>query len=244
MKIIDKVVVPLVLIIILTACSELAMNSGAIATESAETVLVYVQTALAATQSALPANTSTPLALPTFALPTSSITPAASISRGFVPPPQARLDFAMTTAPKVYNRLPYISELGPSGGEYSGCVNTNDFSNAVYYGIEHPLDIVTSAFDEYFQLEEWAFTEKTTKLVGDQIKVPEVSYEVYRILPSETPAMERLRIILRDESSFRGKDYIDVRSALTHIETKSNLKYLGDFSCGLNKHWLWIHLNK
>ena len=243
MKIIDKVVLPLVLAIILTACSEVAMNSSAIATESVETALVHVKTALAETQSALPTNTSTPSPLPTSALPTFTITPAVSNSSSFVPPPQAQLDYAMATAPKVYNRLPYLSEFGPSGGEYSGCVDTNDFSNVVYYGIEHPLEKVTSAFDMYFKQEKWAFTESTTELVGDEIKVSEVSYDVYRILPSETPAFERLKIALRDESSFRGKDYIDVRLVLRHIETKSNLKSLGDFYCGLNNHWLWLHLH-
>ena len=243
MKIIDKVVTPLFLAIILTACSESAMNSSAIATESVETALVHVKTALAETQSALPTNTSTPSPLPTFVLPTFTITPAVSNSSVFVPPPQARLDYARSIAPKVYNRLPYIGEGSPSG-EYNGCVDTNDFGSLVIYAIGQPLEAVTPAFAGYFQREKWAFTEATTELVGDEIKIPQVSFDVYRILPNETPAFERLQITLRDESVFREKDHIDVRLVLTHIETKSNLKYLGDFYCGLNNHWLWIRLDK
>lgn len=219
------------------------MNSSAIATESVETALVRAKTAFVETQSALPTNTSTPSPLPTFALPTFTITPAVSSSSDFVPPPQSRLDYAMSIAPKVYNRLPYIGEGSPYG-EYNGCADTNDFSTVVYYAIGHPLDTVTSAFARYFQKEKWAFTEATTELVGDEIKVSQVSYDVYRILPNETPAFERLQIALRDESIFREKDHIDVRLVLTHIETKSNFKYLGNFYCGLNNHWLWIRLVK
>lgn len=242
MKIIDKILT-LFLAIMLTACSGVARNSGAIATESVETAFVHAKTALAETQSAMPANTSTPSPLPTFALPTFTITPAVSNSSDFVPPPQAQLDYALSIAPKVYNRFPYMGEGSPYG-EYNGCVDTHDFGNVVYYAIGHPLDTVTSAFAMYFQKERWAFTEATTELVGDEIKVPQVSFIVYRILPNETPAFERLQITLRDESIFREKDHIDVRLVLTHIETKSNFKYLGDFYCRLNNHWLWIHLDK
>jgi len=155
-------------------------------------------------------------------------------------PPADRLDYAMAIAPKVYNRLPYMNESEPSGGEYSGCADTNDFNTVVYYAIGHPLDTVTSAFDRYFQEEQWAFTDATTESISNEVR--EVSYEVYRFLPSETPAFERLRIIMRDESSFQGADYIDVRLFLVHIETKSNLGYFGDFSCRLNNRWLWNSL--
>jgi hypothetical protein len=245
MKIILKAITLLFLsAVMFMSCNSFTSPPVISPTDVMETSRSMVKTEIVATLTASPTNTAGPSPLPTFALPTFMITPAVSNPDVFVHPPEARLDYAMAIAPKVYNRLPYMSETGPYGGQYSGCANTNDFSNAVYYGIEHPLDTVTSAFDKYFQQEKWAFTETTTKLVGDQIKVPEVSYDVYRILPSETPALERLQIALRDESSFRGKDYVDVRLVLTHIETKSDLKYLGDFYCGLNNHWLWIHLDK
>lgn len=233
MKVICKVVTTLFLAVFLTACSRLSQKVSAIAT-----------TVPAEIQNALLTNTATPSPIPTFVLPIATITPVMSNPDGFVHPvPEARLDYAMATAPKVYNRLPYIGETGLYG-EYNGCADTNDFNNVVYYGIGHPLNTVTEAFAKYFQEEKWAFTEAITELVGDEIKVPQVSYEVYRILPNETPAFERLQIALRDESTFRAKDYIDVRLVLTHIETKSNVKYFNDFSCGLNNRWLWIHLVK
>jgi len=242
MKIIYKAIIPVYIAISLTACNTLPKNSVTISTEAVETTLVNVQTALSATQAAIPTNTPSPL--PTFALPTFTITPAVSNPDGLVhPAPEARLDYAMATAPKVYNRLPYIGEASPYG-EYNGCADTNDFSNVVYYGIGHPLDTVTSAFDRYFQKEKWGFTEATTELVGYEIKVSQVSYDVYRILPNEPSALERLQIVLRDESTFREKDYIDVRIALKHIETKSNFRYFGDFECGLNNRWLWLRLVK
>ncbi len=243
MKIIAKVVTLFSLAIILTACSEAAMDSSAIATEAVKTALVQVETALAETQSALPTNTSTPSPLPTFALPSFTITPAVLNSSSFVPPPEARLDYAMSIAPKVYNRLPYIGEDQPRG-EYNGCADTNDFSTVVYYGINHPLDTVTSAFASYFKKERWAFTEATTELVGDKIKLSLVSFNVYRILPDETPAFERLEITLTDDSIVRERDHVDVRLVLTHVETKSNVEYLGDFFCGPNNHWLWIRFSK
>jgi hypothetical protein len=201
-----------------------------------ETAISMVETKAVMTQAAIPTSTFPP--------PTNTPPPGA-YPDGFVrPPPADQLDYAMATAPKVYNRLPYIAETDPYGGQYSGCANTNDFSTAVYYAIGHPLDSVTSAFDRYFQEEKWGFTEATTESVGSEIIVPEVSYDVYRVLLNGTSAFERLRIAMRDESVFRGTDYIDVRLFLTHIETKSNLEDFGGFFCGLNNQWLWTHLHK
>ena len=211
-------------------------------TDVMETSKAFVKTEIVMTLTAAP--TSTPSPLPTFVLAPPTVTPAVLQGDFISPPPQARLDYALAYAPKIYNRLPYIGEAGLSG-EYSGCADSNDFSNAVYYGIERPLDIVTLAFDKYFQQEKWAFTEATTEWVGSEIKVPEVSYDVYRILPTETPAFERLRITLRDESTVREGDYIDVRLFLTHVETKKVMEqFFYSSSCGLNNQWLWIHLGK
>lgn len=245
MKIILKAITLLFLsAVMFMSCNSFTSPPVISPTDVMETSRSMVKTEIVATLTASPTNTATPSPLPTFALPTFMITPAVSNPDVFVHPPEARLDYAIAIAPKVYNRLPYIGETGPYGGQYSGCANTNDFSNAVYYSIEHPLDTVISAFDRYFQKDKWAFTEAVTELVGSEIKVPEVSYDVYRILPNETSTFERLQITLRDESTFRGKDHIDVRLFLTHIETKSNLKYFDNYSCGLNNRWLWVHLLK
>jgi len=241
MKIIGKPIILLLLAVILTACNGFTSTPALTLpttnpTGVMETAISIVETKVVMTQAAIPANTFPP--------PTNPPPPGAYPDGLVRPPPVDQLDYAMAIAPKVYNRLPYIAETGPYGGQYSGCANTNDFSTAVYYAIGHPLDTVTSAFDRYFQEEKWGFTEATTELVGSEIKVPEVSYDVYRVLPNGTSAFERLRIAMRDESVFRGTDYIDVRLFLTHIETKSNLEYFGGFFCGLNNQWLWNHLSK
>jgi len=244
MKIIYKAILPLCLGISLSSCSNLPENSATISTEVMKTAIVQVSTMVVETQTAFSTNTAIASPIPTFGLPTFTVTPVVSSPDGLVRPvPEARLDYAMAIAPKVYNRLPFIGEASPYG-EYGGCADTNDFSNVVYYGISQPLETVTSAFKDYFLQDKWGFTQATTELVGDAIKVPQVSYDVYRILPNEPSALERLQIVLRDESSFREKDYIDVRVVLRHIETKSSFRYFGELDCGINNRWLWIHLVK
>lgn len=228
MKIIDRLFFLLVLFVSVTACSQVAVNSSVIATESVETALVHAET---------------PSPLPVVVVITPSITPATTPLSEIVHPPDAQLEHAMLIAPQVYNRLPYMSEFGPIGGDYSGCADTFDFHNTLSYRIEYPLDTITAEFDEYFQQEKWAFTEATTDVVNSR-NLPEVSYDTYRILLSDPPAFERLQITLFDESSLVGKDSVYVHIALTHIETKSHLEYLVDFYCGFNNHWQWIRLGK
>lgn len=242
MKIIYKAMIPLCLAISLTACITQSNNPDTISTEAVNTALVNVQTALAETQVVTP--TMSPSPLPTFAIPTLTITPAVSNPDGLVHPvPMTRLDYAMATAPKIYNRFPFIGETSPYG-EYNGCADTNDFSNLVSYIISRPLDTVVSAFEKYFQEEKWGFTEATTELATDENIVSQVSYDVYRILSNEPSALEHLQITLRDESLVRDKNHVDVRIVLKHIETKSSFRYFGDIDCGLNNRWLWIRLVK
>jgi hypothetical protein len=243
MRIAYRAIISLGLAVSLMACINLPENSVAISTAAVETAVVKVSTAFIETQAAL--VTSTPSPFPLLVSPMFTITPFAANPDGLVHPvPEERLEYAMATAPKVHNHLPYMAETGPYGGQYFGCASSNDFSNAVYYSIMHPLKTVTSAFAGYFQQERWAFTEATTERVGSEIKVAEVSYDVYRVLQNEPPALERLQIALRDESTFRGKDHIDARVVLTHIETKEFLRNVDNFSCGRNNQWLWMGLSK
>jgi len=241
MKIIGKPIILLLLAVFLTACNSFTSTPALTLpttnpTGVMETAISIVETKAVMTQAAIP-TTNFP--------PPTNTPPPGDYPDGLVrPPPADQLDYAMATAAKVYNRLPHIAEKGPYGGQYSGCANTNDFSTAIYYAIGYPLDTVTSAFDRYFQEEKWGFTEATTELVGSEIKVPEVSYDVYRVLTHGTSAFQRLQIAMRDESVFRGTAHIDVRLFLTHIETKSNLEGFGDFFCGLNNQWLWTHLHQ
>jgi len=243
MNIIYKSVIALCLAISLTACSTQSENPVTVSTAAMKTALVDVRTALAETQAVILATTPSPL--PTFAVPGVTSTPAVSNPDGYVHPvPETRLDYAMAIAPKVYNRLPLIGETSLYG-EYSGCTDTNDFSTIVSYGISSPFDTVVSAFEKYFQQEKWGFIEATTELAGDDSIVSQVSNDVYRILPDESSALERLQIVLRDESIPWGKDHVDVRIVLKHIETKSNFRYFGDIDCGeLNNTWLWLRLVK
>ena len=239
MKIISRTLLPLFLAVTLVAC-----NSRSTPTSNpldvAKIALAIAETGMAMTQTAIPTTTSTPQ-LPTL-IPPTPIPPEPT--RIPLSSYEDKIDYALATAPKISNRLPYIGETSPYG-EYNRSVYTNDLSNVVYYGISHSLNAVTSAFEKYFQQEKWGFTEATTELVGYENNVPQVSYDVYRILPNEPSALEHLQITLRDESSFRGKDYIDVRIALKHIETKSSFRYFGDIDCGgFNNRWLGISLVK
>jgi len=242
MNIIYTSVIALCLAVSSTACSTQSENPVTVSTEAIKTALVDARTALAETQAVILAMTPSPL--PTFAIPTVTVTPAAFTPEGFVRPiPLKRVDYAMAIAPEVYNRFPFIGEANPLG-EYYGCADTNGFSNLVAYVISRPLDTVIPAFEKYFQQENWGFTEATTELAGDDSIVSQVSYDVYRILPDEPSALERLQIVLRDDSLRWGKDHVDVRIVLNHIETKRKFRYFGEIDCGLNNRWLFIHLYK
>ena len=195
-----------------------------------ETAISLVETNVVMTQTAIPTATFPP--------PTN--TPPDALSNGRVSsPPADRLDYAMATAPKIYSLYPYINE-ETLFGEYSGCVETNDFQNFVGYAVRLPMEVVNTAFMNYFQTEGWEFTETTSELAT-------TTYDVYRISSDEIPAFERLGVSLRDESAVRGENYLNIRIALTHVETKENFRYLLDpFTCYYynNTGWLWIRLYK
>jgi len=181
----------------------------------------------------------TQLAIPTVTPITPTIIPPDAYSDGQAsPPPADKLDYAMSLAPKIYTRLPYINTTTPYG-EYSGCTETYDFHNFVTYVIALPIETVNAAFLNYFSTEKWEFTEATSEF-------PRTTYDVYRLSSNVKPSFERLRVILTDESTLRGEDHIDIRAELTHVETKENFRYLLDpLTCYNNRAWwLWIRLTK
>ena len=186
------------------------------------------------TQAAIP--TATPIT-PTIIPP---IPPDAYSDGQASPPSMDQLNYAMAIAPKIYTLLPYINETIPYG-EYSGCTENYDFHNFVTYAVTLPIETVNTALLKYFSTEKWEFTEA---VLGDN--VPTITYDVYRISSKDIPALERLKVILTDESIVRGKNHINVRAELTHVETKENFRYLLDPLTCYNKKawWLWIRLTK
>ena len=120
-------------------------------------------------------------------------------------------------------------------------IENYDFHNFVTYAVTLPMETVNTAFLNYFSSEKWEFTEAVP---GEN--VPTITYDVYRISSKDIPALERLKVILTDESTVRGKNHINVRSELTHVETKENFRYLLDPLTCYNKQawWLWIRLTK
>lgn len=245
MKTIGKAILLLISLVVSAACNNgFPTGPQPAPTEVMQTALALVETALIETQSAMPVNTATPTALPTFALPTvTTSTPQESYSGGYSPPPVDKLDYAMAVAPKIYTLLPFTND-AILYGEYSGCIETTDFANFVTYVVSIPLEPVIRAFENYFQTESWGFTDAISESVGTEQNISKVSYDVYRILSEGTHAFERLRVSLEDQSLPRGQDYINVRVQLTHIETKMNFQYLPDMYCGFNKTWFWIRLYK
>ncbi|HXQ38636.1 MAG TPA: hypothetical protein VN843_31840 [Anaerolineales bacterium] len=230
MKIIRSVIVPLFLVLILAACNTAPSTPTTSLTEVLETAIPIIKAEITMTQTAIP--TITPMA--------STIIPSGADSNGPVPPPAEELDYAMSIAPKIYTLLPYINETVPYG-EYSGCTETFDFRNYVGYIVKLPMEIVDAALLGYFSTEKWEFTQAVP---GDTART--ITYDVYRISSADVPALERLRVILTDETVPNGEAHIRVRAELAHVETKENFPYLLDpFACYDNKAWwLWIRLTK
>jgi len=230
-KNVGDVIILLFLVVILTACYGSTPTPTTSPTDVMGTALSIIRTEVAVTQTAIP--TITPI--------TPTITPSFAYSGGHVSPPDDRLDYAMTTAPKIYNLFPYIKE-ATLYGEYAGCRETNDFQNLVVYVVTQPIETVNAAFLNYFQSEKWEFTEA---LPSDNVRT--MTYSVYRIASKDTPAFERLKVVLFDETIPHGKDYIRVRTELTHIETKENFNYLSNpygIEICPGAWWFWIRLNK
>lgn len=238
MKTTGKGILLVISIVFLISCNNgISTASQPAMTDFEQTQSALAGTALVETQSAMTINIVTPTALPTFALPTVSVTPQEAPAKDFYPPPLERLDYAMSVAPKIYSQLPYIDDAVPYG-EYSGCLTTSDFSNLVVYTLPLSMESVTMAFENYFPEENWAFTEAFSE---NNIRT---SYDVYRIVSEGVPAFERLKVILEDRPIPSGESQIYVRIELTHIETKENFNYLPDIYCGFNNTWLWIRLFK
>ena len=217
---------------ILTACNSSASVPTTSPTDAMGTAISIVKTEALMTQAAIP--TVTPV--------TPTIIPPDAYLGGQASSPSAdQLDHAMATAPKIYTLLPYINSATPYG-EYSGCTENYDFHNYVVYAVMLPMETVNTAFLDYFQTERWEFTEAISGPVGN----PTITYDVYRISSKDRPAFERLTIVLVDESTLRGENYINVRAELTYIETKENLRYLLDpLTCYNNRAWwMWIRLTK
>ncbi len=238
MKISGKIWILLFPIAILAACNSVSSTPTSDSVDVGRIALAIAQTGIALTQTAVPTATYIPTPFP--------ISPTAIPPEPTRIPPSSyedKIDYAMATAPRIYNLLPYINEVNPYG-EYSGCIRTYDFHNFVAYSISLQMEPVKAAFLRYFSREGWEFTEETSELVGYDNNIPRTTYDVYRISSKDIPAFERLRVILTDESSGRGKDYIDVRAEINHIETKKNFKYLADFYCHNDEMWLWIRLHK
>jgi hypothetical protein len=141
-----------------------------------------------------------------------------------------KIEYVTTKASEIIALFPYANETALYK-VYSGCVETNDFQGLATYTIpfpEAPMEIINTAFVKYFQSESWEFTESTSDLIGEY-NDPTITYDVYRISSKGAPATERLRVILHDRSFPMGRNYIDVRAELIHIETKDRLGYVSDF---------------
>jgi hypothetical protein len=252
MKIIGKVTILLFFVITLTSCNSFTTTPTTInPTDIISTSAAIAKTAVAETQTAIVEtaviSTVTPLPSPDqFIMVTSTATPLgfSTPTPVFWAPPPDKLDYAMTTAQKIYTLLPYINNTHFLTGEYSGCVETNDFQNWVRYTVMYPNEKVNTAFVNYFQSEKWEFTEPTPKAYNNNVSG--ITYDVYRISSKEIPAFERLQIVIVDESTVYGENHVTVQANLTHIETKENLRYLSsDFSANCpERQWLWIRLNK
>lgn len=186
--------------------------------------------------------------------PTTSITPTLPTQTSSVflyqpvSPPPERLEYAMLIAKKIYPQLPYI-EVVDLYGEYAGCVQTDDFQNLVTYTVRLPIETVNAAFIDYFQNENWAFTEPTYDVLG-KLAQPVINYNVYRISLDDKPAFESLTISLHDNSSEINGNHIEVKVVTSHIETKEKFQYLPYFNydiaqaiCG-GEWWMWIKLTQ
>jgi len=251
MKIIGKVTILSFLVVTLTSCNRFTPTPTTISpTDIIATSAAIAKTAVVETQTAIvetaAVSTVTPLPSPNqFIIVTSTATPLgfSTATPVYWSPPPDKLDYAMTTAQKIYPLFPYINKANPYPyGEYSGCVETNDFQNLITYVVTKPVETIKGAFAKYFETERWKFTEPVS---NDNIPTI-TSYDVYRISSQNVPAFEKLKVVLYDESKARGTDYVDVRVELTHIETKDNFIYVSN-SYGTSicpTSWLWIRLNK
>ncbi|MEW6030620.1 MAG: hypothetical protein ACOYZ8_11645 [Chloroflexota bacterium] len=237
MKIICKTLIPLFLAVVLSSCND---GVAAIPTMSQVnimgTAMSIAKTEVVMTMTAVPTATYPP---PTPIPPQPTTIPPDSYAD--------KIDYAMTIAPTIYNKLPYIKDAIPMG-EYSGCTQTYDFHNFVHYQVLQPMDVVNNAFLNYFMTEKWEFTEPYSELVtwNNNISTPRITYDVFRISSKDKPSFERLKIILTDETLIRGENFVEVRAELTYVETKNNLEYLLEPLACYNRQeaWLWIRLQK
>lgn len=238
MKIISRTAILFFLVALVSACNSTMAPTPAMGQENImETAISVAQQEVAMTLTAVPTVT--------FAFPTPSPVPPEPTKI----PPDAyadKIDHAMTIAPTVYERLPFIKQTAPYG-EYSGCIYTYDFHNFVVYSVVNSMDAVNAAFLRYFLAEAWEFKEPLTETISWNDKsIPRITYDVFRITSKNSPSFERLKVILTDESAVRGKAHIDVRAEFNHVEAKENLKYLIDPLACYNRQesWFWIGLHK
>jgi hypothetical protein len=237
-KISCKILIPLFLTVILSSCNGGGTASPAmIQVKIAGTAMSIARTEVVMTMAAAPTATyPSPTSIP----PQPTAIPSDSYAD--------KMDHAMTIAPAIYNKFPYIGKAEPYG-EYSGCLQTYDFHNFVGYRVLQPLEVVSNAFLKYFLTEKWDFTEPHNESIpwnDSGSNVPRITYDVFRISPKDKPSFERLKVTLTDEASILGKNHVDIRAELTHVETKENLEYLLEpLTCyEPPKGWLFIRLQK
>jgi len=198
-------------IIILISCNTAALTPAATQTDIMGTTMSIDETEVVMIQTAIPTITPippTPIPLDAYA---------------------DKIEYATAKASEIIALFPYA--LGTAlYKEHSGCVETNDFQSLATYTIpfpETPMETINTAFVKYFQSERWEFTEATSDFIGEY-NDPTIMYDVYRISSNNRPALERLRVLLHDRSFPMGRNYIDVRAELTHIETKESFGYISD----------------
>lgn len=232
MKIIVKIIIPLILAVTLIDCSTVGLTATSNPADVAKIALAIAETGIAMTQTTMP----TVVYPPTVTL----VSPTAIPPEPTKIPPDTyadKVDYATDIAKKNFALLPYYNEVHVTGA-LGGCVETNDFSSFVTYLVAFPnapLEKVKTAFEKYLQTEKWDFTEANHEVAGNP-KFPKITYDVYRISSKDKSAFERLEISLDNWSFNMGRNYIYVRATLTHIETKENFSYLTNFYCP-NGQW-------
>ena len=207
-----KAIIPLFMVMILISCNTVALTPATNQTDIMGTTMSIDETEVVMIQTAIPTITPIPPTL----IPLDAYAD--------------KIEYATAKASEIIALFPYANETALYK-EYSGCVETNDFQSLATYTIpfpEAPMETINTAFVKYFQSERWEFTEAAYDLIGDY-NDPTITYDVYRIWSKDRPALERLRVILHDRSFPMGRNYIDVRAELRHIETKESLGYISDF---------------
>lgn len=206
-----------------------------------ETAIALVQTAVVEMQTTIPTVNPHPPTMPAI---TYTVTPpdSASIPYSTSIPLEAyekSMEYAMTTAQKIYSQYPHFDKASYHSGEYSGCIETHNFGNHVRYPVLLPFNEVDTDFKKYFQDEKWELTEATIGFSKARV----TTYNAYRLTTKDIPALENLQVILADFAPEDKNNSIDVSISLVHIENKDDFRYPIKSNCVLD-HWIWHSLYK